>query len=192
MLDIVKISDNVIKIPSDSNCYIVEKSILIDTSGRGHKKEIAETVASIVPLDKIKAVIFTHLHYDHIGNFDLFKNAKFYCSGDIIADFNGNKNDFVLNLNVANMFNVKLLPVNIPNINSIFDIIATPGHCSSSIILHYKKDNVLFTGDTYFYEGCYGRIDLPSSVPDEMHKSINKVKDLIKRFNPTICPGHDY
>lgn len=195
MLKTEELSRNVIKICADSNCYLIEKSILIDTSLREYRKQLMETINSITPLKNIKKVIFTHLHYDHIGNFDIFQRAEFFASKRatiLIKDIH-KKSSLILDREMADRFIVNLQSISDnKELSKKFQLIDTPGHCMTAVILYYKKDNVLFTGDTYFREGVYGRVDLPASKPELMEQSVQKVKDMIEKHDPVIAPGHDY
>lgn len=188
MIETIKLSSNVIKIVSDSNCYIVEDSIVIDTSSNALKKEVMEAIKKFINPNNVKKVIFTHLHYDHIGNADLFPHAEFYASNNAKKD-----NNFILDPITTSNFNVELQDIeqNL-ELKKKFNIIKTPGHCKSCIILYYEKDNVLFTGDTYFHEESTGRVDLPTSEPEKMEKSQEIVHELIEKHKPIIAPGHDY
>lgn len=195
MLNFEKISKNVIKIVSDSNCYIIENKIIIDTSKSELKDELLNTLKKITKPENIQKVIFTHLHYDHIECFDLFKNAKFYANKDAVLSMSDNKEKekMILKKQTSEIFNIELKNIqNDKEINRIFKIYDTPGHSPSCIILFYEKDNILFTGDTYFYKNCYGRTDLPNSEPEKMQNSILKTLEIIKKYNPVIAPGHDY
>lgn len=192
MLKTIKLSKNVIKICSDCNVYLIENKILIDTAENNQKKELLETIKGITSPESIKKVIFTHLHYDHVGNWDLFPNAKFY-SAEVFDEFKKDKALFIIDLKTADKFKAELNDVEKDEqLKEIFTITKTPGHDKSCIILYYNKDNVLFTGDTYFYDGCYGRVDLPKSEPEKMEESIKKVNGLIKKYKPIIAPGHGY
>lgn len=192
MLETIKLSKNVVKIISDSNCYIVENKILIDTSSKQYSNELKKTIESIIPLSKIKKVIFTHLHYDHVGNFDLFPNAEFFANIDD-EDFAANKLSYILDPYTAEKLNIKINNITEnKELNAIFKIMKTPGHCKSCIVLHYEKDNIFFTGDTYFHEHSHGRVDLPTSEPEKIKHSLKKVQELIEKHNPKIAPGHDY
>ena len=39
--------------------------------------------------DQIDAVLLSHLHYDHVGNIDCFKNAKVYVQGQSLRGGSG-------------------------------------------------------------------------------------------------------
>jgi glyoxylase-like metal-dependent hydrolase (beta-lactamase superfamily II) len=175
-----KVTDNVFKINTGSNVYFLEKEkILIDTG----IEDFSENLKQEIDCNSIQKVIFTHLHFDHIGNFKLFKNAKFYASKKEINFFKKSPLGAILDRNLAKWFNVVLNDV---NELKEFKVIETPGHTIGSICLLYK--DVLFSGDTLFDCGC-GRTDLPSSVESEMKNSLKKLDKIKYKF---LCPGHDY
>lgn len=77
-MKIEEIEDNVIKFSGDSNVYLLyEEKLLIDCGNRQDHNRLKQAIENYVPLKDIAKVIFTHLHYDHAGNVDLFTNAGF-------------------------------------------------------------------------------------------------------------------
>ena len=63
----------------------------------------------------------------------------------------------------------------------------TPGHTrGSQCFLVTEK---LLSGDTLFINGC-GRVDLPSSDPEQMYRSLRRISELPDRT--LLLPGHDY
>lgn len=184
---IEKISDNIWKVPSEGNVYFLDfdKKIIIDTSARANRDFIEESLREVVEPDKIDRVIFTHLHADHSGNFDLFPNADFFASEEEIEDFKKNPGGATLDPVVAERFDVEVKPIKDSN---GLEIIKTPGHTRGSISIWYAREGILFSGDTLFKNG-YGRLDLPTSVPGKMEESLNK----LSKYNfKILCPGHDY
>jgi glyoxylase-like metal-dependent hydrolase (beta-lactamase superfamily II) len=185
---IEKITDNIWKIKADSNAYFLdfEEKIIIDAGRRSNRAILEQFLKPIIDFDKITKVFFTHLHYDHIGNFDLFKNAKFYASLQSIKDFKENPINEILDKEMTQKFKVELEPF-----KDIFGlkVIETPGHTRGSVCIWYEKEKILFSGDTIFGKKMVGRTDLPTSAPDEMPKSLVK---LIYYPFKTLCPGHDY
>ena len=187
---IEKITDNVFKIKSNCNVYFLDfkKKIIIDTSAKTNRQEIIDSLSQIISPDKIDVVILTHLHYDHVGNVDLFKNAKFYASKEAIEEFSKDNYGAVLDKKtLAEFQNIKLNEL--PSTFEGLEVINTPGHTKGSICLWYKRRNILFSGDTLFDKRMLGRTDLPTSEPEKMMPSLIK---LSKYEYDKLCPGHDY
>lgn len=185
---LVKITDKVWKIKADSNLYYVALKIptVIDTGNRLQRQNVIREFPNIADFTSIKRVILTHLHYDHIGNFDLFENAEFFASKDAIKCVNEDPWGTILNKEIADMFKVKLKEL--PNIPG-FEFIPSPGHTKGSICILYEDEGILFSGDTVFGKDRYGRVDLPTSIPEKMNDTL---KTLSKLNYKILCPGHDY
>jgi len=180
-----KIADNVWKIKADSNIYVLlDEKTIIDTGNRNQINILKTFMSNVIKFDDVEKVIFTHLHYDHIGNFDLFTKAKFYASEESIDSLKKDKAGTVLNKDIAEKFNVTLNKLE--DFNN-FKIIKTPGHTKGSVCILYK--DILFTGDTVFDNKRIGRTDLPTSVPERLKESLNKISKLNFKV---LAPGHDY
>lgn len=173
---IEKITKDVVKFSFkkfSSNCYLVEKKIMIDTGSLLARKELISDFKLIgVKLDDIKTILLTHTHFDHCGNLSIFKKAKIYVSKEEIKNLKESA--------------LKILPISCFR-NKKFKVIRVPGHTRGSLAFLYKK--ILFSGDTIFdKEGkIIGRTDLPESCPEKMERSIKK---LVKLDFEIICPGH--
>ena len=186
---IAKVCDNVWKVRANSNLYFLDfkEKILIDTGQRKHHAFVEQLLSKVADLERIKKVIFTHLHYDHVGNFDLFRNAEFFAGKDEIDFFMKNPAGAVLDDDMAKKLNVKLKPAEELKLGEL-EIINTPGHTSGSICIWYAKERVLFTGDTLFAK-TIGRTDFANSSEETLRKSLMKLVDYNFRI---LCPGHDY
>ncbi|MBT3406201.1 MBL fold metallo-hydrolase [Candidatus Woesearchaeota archaeon] len=184
---IKQIKDNIWKVNNDSNIYVVkdDKVVVIDAGDMQYREQVKKDVSEVVDPKEVDVVIFTHLHYDHIGNYNLFPNAKFYASEESIEDLKRNREGTILNMLMASMFKAKLNSVSSLSIDK-FKIINTPGHTRGSICLLYG--DVLFSGDTIF-DNAWGRDDLPTSVPEKMQESVDKLKEFKYEI---LAPGHDY
>ncbi len=177
-------------------CYLIvdettREAALIDPAGDFSKidKIIRKHNA------KIKYIINTHGHYDHIsGNEYYLKNQDAILLihardvsklGDlarsVTKDFRGNKNSKETGLKLKDGDNIKIG-------SSAVSVIETPGHSEGSICL-YSKGHV-FTGDTLFTAGM-GRTDLPDGSMQKIQHSIKK-KILALPNNTKIWPGHHY
>lgn len=57
-----------------------------------------------------------------------------------------------------------------------FRVMSTPGHTEGSVC--YLSDEVIFTGDTLFAGGSYGRYDLPTGNFEKLRNSLNNLLSL--------------
>lgn len=188
-----KVMENIWKFTGTDNVNVyfldLDAKIIIDCGNRHDHQELQKLIATVVDPAAVEKVIFTHLHHDHIGNFDLFSHAEFYASAAEIDSFVQDPEGTILHEEVMNRFKaaVKLHPMK--DMHGL-KMVLTPGHTKGSMCLFYGKGGVLFTGDTKFDEfGCVGRTDLPSSLPQEMAASQEKIKKIHYKI---LCPGHDY
>ena len=193
-----KVADKVWKLTIDSNLYFLDfdQKIIIDTGNRMKASMLKLLLPKVVKLEEVEKVIFTHLHYDHIGNLDLFPNAKVFASKQAIKDLKENPELTVLDADI-----IKSSGIMKREIRSVVDMnglkmINTPGHTRGSISIWYEKEKILFSGDTFFGGNlekeenlCLGRTDLPDSDEKEMKKSLEKIKKINYKI---LCPGHDY
>jgi len=126
---------------------------------------------------KLDFIINTHHHYDHVGgNEELKKKYKAKILG-----FENDKNripgiDKVLKDNQE--FKIGALS---------FTTIFIPGHTKGHIAFYFKKEKVVFTGDTLFSLGC-GRVF--EGTYEQMFQSLNKLKNL--PGDTKIYCGHEY
>jgi hydroxyacylglutathione hydrolase len=170
---------------SDSvNSYFLDmdKRIFIDCGNSHDAEQFKKAVMDVVNPANVDLVLFTHLHYDHAGNFSLFKNAKFYASAEEIADF---KKCAPFYPDKGLMAKLKPLPEELFGLK----VIPVPGHTRGSVCFWLEKQMILFTGDTYFRKGVYGRTDLANSEPEKIKESIARIRKLPVKL---VCPGHDY
>lgn len=173
-----------------ANMYIIEANssvIVIDPSSSISQIERFSN-------KKVKAVLFTHGHFDHIDHLGeyLGKDIKFYMHKECM------KKLMDPSLNLSNQtrnilsFNLEDEDVTFVSENSKFQIdnltflaLQTFGHTNCSV--SYVLENNIFTGD-FLFQGSIGRYDFPTSNLYEMQKSIKKFKELKDDFN--IYPGH--
>ena len=152
--------------------------------------EISNTVAIVdpsefIPCDtiisknykKLDFILNTHHHYDHVGGNEELK--KKYNSK--VLGFENDKNripqiDTVLKDNQE--FKIGTL-----NFTTIF----IPGHTRGHVAFYFKKDRVVFSGDTLFSLGC-GRVF--EGTYKQMFQSLNKLKNLPGETK--VYCGHEY
>tara|TARA_Y100000816_G_C26015232_1_gene530917 strand:- start:17 stop:736 length:720 start_codon:yes stop_codon:yes gene_type:complete len=126
---------------------------------------------------KLKYILNTHHHYDHIGGNEELKK-KF---GSTVLGFKGDSHripeiDILLENN--QIWEAQ---------NFVAKIIHIPGHTSGHICFYFFNEKLVFTGDTLFSLGC-GRIF--EGTHKQMFDSLNKIKSLPE--DTKIYCGHEY
>lgn len=167
-----------------------EHAVLIDPS-----VSYAHALARVGTLPRIEALLLTHGHFDHIFCVDEWREKTgaplCVCREDacMLTDpalscyrtFFGEDTvhgeaDVLLDEGTVISFGDESLRV-----------FKTPGHTAGSCV--YAGEGVLFTGDTIFSGGGYGRYDLPSGSPSHLYDSIRRIF-LTYSGEYRIYPGH--
>ncbi len=177
----------------ESNCYILGingEGVIIDAG--------VDPSYVIKRVDehklKIKYIVLTHGHIDHICHIDDLKKVV---GGSVViheedADFLTNP---VFNCSLifgsGSVFGIPDIKVKDGDVLKLSDtnleIVHTPGHTPGGMCI--KVGNILFTGDTLF-KYATGRTDLPGGSRDNIIKSIkNKLLKLPDEIQ--VYPGHN-
>lgn len=175
-----------------SNCYIAGangEGVVIDPGSDA--AEITEAIDGMKL--KIKYIILTHAHIDHIVSVDELRSgldAKVIVHREearaLTNPFYNGSGLFGLN----KVFREADAVVNDGDVLEAgglkFEIIHTPGHTSGGICI--KAGDNLFTGDTLFMMSV-GRTDLGDGDQDQLMDSIkNKLMKL--KDETIVLPGH--
>jgi hydroxyacylglutathione hydrolase len=169
-----------------TNCYVVNcrdtgNAVIIDP-GFGSTGE-AEQIFRYVNEEKlkIKFVLNTHGHSDHVGGNQVLK--KKYGVPVCIHELDARE---IADLNGKTSVNIMLRDDDLVKFaDAELRVMHTPGHSPDSICLLGEK--LIFTGDTLFAGGI-GRTDFPGSSSRDMKSSLVKLLRLPDGL--IVYPGH--
>ena len=178
-----------------ANCYLLindklKETVIIDPGDQADiiKRKIEEL--GVKPV----GILLTHGHFDHImaapelaeeyqikiyaaeAEAQLLSDDKTNCSGMIRRRFTL-KADILL----KNEESINLADINIK-------IIDTPGHTVGGACYYIEDQNVLFSGDTLFFESV-GRTDFPTGDIRSLLNSIEQ-RLLVLPDEVKVYPGH--
>jgi glyoxylase-like metal-dependent hydrolase (beta-lactamase superfamily II) len=164
---------------------------LIDPGHAHLFNNVAEAAARDgVDMARLKLILFTHGHPDHIEATDLFDEVVLRGIGKEEYVYMRQEGKELFLATGAQMpgrpFKLLLNEGPLTLGDKTFLVIMTPGHSPGSICLYEPKEKVLISGDTVFYLGV-GRTDLPGGDPDRLAESIKKVSRLDVEY---LIPGH--
>jgi len=145
---------------------------------------------------KIKAILITHGHFDHIEALEFivkeFPNCVTYICEDEVQFLDNPK----FNLSRSGNRLCTFVPKNLVQLQDYeqFDavgykitMIKTPFHTKGSCCYYLPEEKVLFSGDTLFFT-TIGRTDLPTGSPKTVESSLAKLKKLPDETK--VYPGH--
>jgi glyoxylase-like metal-dependent hydrolase (beta-lactamase superfamily II) len=182
--------------PLQCNCSIfgdeqTREAIVIDPGD-----QIEDVLACLKKHDlKVKAIVITHAHIDHIGGAAQLKAAtgapvmmnardqELYDHLDVQASWLGMKNPARTAVDLEAREGVTL------NLgDAAFQILETPGHTQGSVSIWIPTENKLVAGDTLFRDSI-GRTDLPGGDGRQILRSIkNQLLPLPE--DAIVVPGH--
>jgi glyoxylase-like metal-dependent hydrolase (beta-lactamase superfamily II) len=182
----------------DSNVYVIVGEIptIIDTGTGFTSHMIIEAIKKKININKIRQIFLTHEHYDHVGGVqDILQatrgSARIFAHKDIVSKLKEGKSTFAEMLGGV-MPNIE---VDVPLTENTqitvgdesYQVLVTPGHSIGSLCFYSKKNEVLFSGDTIFANGGFGRYDFPGGDFRSLLHSIERLSTLnIKN----LYPGH--
>lgn len=156
---------------------------------------IIKQLEKYIKLTDLKLIILTHCHYDHTAAAATIAEKSGSEIGIHKADLQGVNDEY---LSVSVLFGDRAPAVK-PTITyeegdkidigngEQLEVIHTPGHSKGSICLYEPVSKSLFSGDTVFPGGGFGRMDFEGSEPEKMLSSVEKLTKLDVK---TLYSGH--
>ena len=147
-------------------------------------------------LTKVKAIVHSHAHLDHIGATAALRDATgapiLLHEGDRYLWENIGMQAMMLGLRTPKEFDIDARledggTVGIPGAEG--EVLYTPGHTPGSVCFHFPKlGKLLLAGDTLFM-GSIGRTDLPGGDTNQIMTSIH-TRLLTLDDDTQVIPGH--
>ena len=184
-MDIIKLqglsyASNTYVIISGNDAAVVDPSVEI------------KKIMSALNGAKLRYILLTHGHFDHILNLDTLKCAT---GAEICIHESDAKMLTDPELNASEFFGLDFVSLGadrvlrdgeaLPLGRESIEIVHSPGHTPGSVCFDCGSD--LVCGDTLFTSG-YGRYDLPGGDAKVLFSSLKMLSD--RRDNPMIHPGH--
>ncbi len=169
--------------------------VLIDTGSYGDRSLLLSRLREIdVAPEDIDILFLTHFHYDHVLNFDLFRNARFYLSRAEIRYLEDGgyraAGDCYVPAAVFGLMSHRMESFDgeselLPGLRTV----PLPGHTPGTTGLLLEREGTLIAGDGVknAHEFLHGRIPPVFGSPEDALRSYRKVADLSR----TVIPGHD-
>jgi glyoxylase-like metal-dependent hydrolase (beta-lactamase superfamily II) len=182
----------------DSNIYLITGKIptIIDTGTGFHSRMVLQKLQLYLQPPTIRQIILTHEHFDHVGGVpELQKatqgNAKIIALASVVQKLKDGKSSFAEMLGGTMPSITVDLPVSggehITVGDDACEILAAPGHSPGCLCLYEEHSRSLFSGDTVFAHGGFGRYDFPGGDFKTLLLSIERLAALDV---DNLYPGH--
>ena len=143
---------------------------------------------------RVKGILLTHAHFDHMLALDAWKSFTgapvMVMAADAEAFTDSYKNGYRYFFEEDLIFSPPDLLLEegqvLPFGNERLTVMHTPGHTKGSCV--FDSGEVLFTGDTLFDGGGYGRTDLYGGNAEALERSLRRL--LLLSGERAVYPGH--
>ena len=177
------------------NCYLfydeTSKECLIIDPGSD-----ADKICKVIDNNSLKPAIIvnTHYHFDHTGANRSIKNrydipiAIGEKDAPLLKDAYKAALEFMIHAEMSPKADILFKEGDTLSVGEkIFEVLETPGHTQGSVCLYSKKEKILFSGDTLFYESV-GRWDFKDGDKKLLFQSLDKILNLPQQV--IVYPGH--
>jgi len=167
-----------------SNIYIIgrEQAVIVDTGVGNYANPVWPQLEQLsIGPENVSGVVLTHAHHDHAsGVFIILEktNPKVYVhklDTRYIASYLGPN---LVKVEDGDIIPTELWPL---------EVLWTPGHTEGGICLYARDQRILFSGDTVFPDGYYGRHDGESGSFEAIVRSLKRLTELEV---DVMLPGH--
>lgn len=179
-----------------TNCYLAVNSetkegFIVDPADQADR--ISRRIGELGM--KPVAVLLTHGHFDHIGateelqrtygipviahegEQELLENPSLNLSGSFGGALSVKADQFVKEKEELTLAGCRIL------------VLHTPGHTCGGCCYYLPEEEVLFSGDTLFFESI-GRTDFPAGDAGALSRSLKRLAQELPETT-AVYPGHD-
>ena len=180
-----------------SNTYLVwdedsREAMIVDCGNPADRLEDEVRALGL----RVKFVVLTHAHYDHVLYLDEYRSAFSDASIligrldlPLLRDPEGNVSYLFGDSRAFAGADGELSEGDTLSLGEcIITVLHTPGHTPGCICLYSRESELMLTGDTIFAGGGIGRTDFKYGDFETLMASLKRIRSM----NPsvTILPGH--